>query len=120
MKVMYVVAFYYKYYSGLLELMFDERDKAEEVLTAFEQAVRLPQKSDIRINSKYGIAVLCPEHFSGAVLCDLDETEELMVSFGVRRARIEKKAQEEYEGWLKMYSSLIDGDPGTSVKVPKH
>ena len=100
--------------------MFDKREHAETVLKKFEDAVGQLQSTTLRIRSMYGEAVLNLDYYSGAVLGNLSEGEELMISLGVRRARVEQKAREEFEAWVKTRKNLITGALGPVIKKPQH
>ena len=102
---MYMIAFYSKLHAGFLELMFDSREEAEEVLDQFNDT----SAHTLRIVSKYGRVVLCTQDYSAALLSNLDETEELMITLAVRRARVEQKARDEFERWVKIHKGLLAG-----------
>ncbi len=115
---MYMIAFHYKHHSGLLELMFDSSEEAEEVLDQFNDASVQPVKATLRIVSKYGRVVLNVQDYSVAVLSDLDETRELMISLAVRRAMVEQRAKTEFARWAKTHMDLLTGGMDPGIKVP--
>ena len=111
---MWSIMFYAVDNQGLVELMFDKEEEAIVALDSFTVAHQ-DIGGVLTINSKYGTAVLNLQHYGGALMTNIDETEQMSVILGARRGRIDFKMKEEFEKWAKIRSSLQSGVMGSSM-----
>ena len=86
---MYVIVFYYRHHSFLLELFFDDKEHAQKIMTAFTEAIQ-HDSAVLTVDSKFGIAALNVDDNCSAVMSALEETEDLAVTLAMRRAKIEQ------------------------------